>query len=168
MPETYEARIVIRMDRDDYHYLQSGYERLHFTPSQIVRLAVDRFLIEPEYRWHHPFALARPVYSPDLEDLPETGAALDPASLSVRVDPERRELLKTLLKPPHYSLGAFCRGAIVAPGQVLGSEYIHERMLDLCAERDYYFWRPPPAQMIDLDLNTQGARNLRSEAKRQR
>lgn len=42
-----EGHIIIRMDRDDYIFLQPGYDRLHLTPSQIIRLAMDRFLTDP-------------------------------------------------------------------------------------------------------------------------
>lgn len=164
-----EAHIVVRLDRDDYRFLQPGYVRLHLTPSQVIRLAVDRFLTEPEYRSQHPFAPPRPVVNEDLDNAPGTGAALEPATLSVRIDLNHRELLKTLLRPPEYSLGAFCRGALVAPGCVLESNYVEERMLLLCGEREYYFWHTPPTHVINLDLNTQaGARNRRSEARRRR
>jgi len=56
-----EVHIVIRLDRDDYRFLQPGYARLHLTPSQIIRLAIDRFLTEPPYRPYQPFAVPRPV-----------------------------------------------------------------------------------------------------------
>ena len=169
MSNAHEVHIVVQMDRDDYRFLQPGYVRLHLSPSQIIRLAADRFVTEPGYRSRHPFALPRPVVNEDLDDAPEVGSALEPATFSVRIDRTRREQLKGLLRPPRYSLGAFCRGALVAPGEVLESKYIHDRMLALCAERDYYFWETPPFHHIHLDLDTQaGARSLRSEAARRR
>ena len=169
MPDAREAHIVVQMDRDDYRFLQPGYVRLHLTPSQILRLAADRIVTEPGYRGSHPFALPRPVVNEDLDDAPEVGSAVAPATFSVRIDHTRREQLKGLLRPPRYSLGAFCRGALVAPGDVLESKYVEDRMLVLCAERDYYFWETPPFHQVYLDLDTQaGARNLRSEARRRR
>lgn len=46
-------------------------------------------------------------------------------------------------------------GAIVAPGQVLESSYVDERMLTLCVERDFYFWPAPPMHEMPIDLDTQ-------------
>jgi hypothetical protein len=164
-----EGHIIIRMDRDDYTFLQPGYARLHLTPSQIIRLAMDRFLTEPRYRSGHPFALPRPVVNEDLDDAPAVGAALDPVTLSVRVDRDRRDVLKTLLDPPEYGLGAFCRGALVAPGHVLESPYLEQRMLILCAERDIYFWQSPPLHELEIDLDTQpDISHRRGQARRRR
>lgn len=154
-----DAHLIIWVDRDDYDHLQRAYARVHITPSQLIRIAVDRFLTEPDYRTLHRFAVsvAQPVepentWSTDISK--QLIHAENGAKVSFRVDRNRRDALRDILREP-YSLGAFVRGALITPGIVLNSRYIDGRFRDLVGETQALLriWRDAPAEPVwDLDL----------------
>lgn len=151
-----DAHIVIWVDRDDYEHIQRAYARMHITPSQIVRIATDRFLVESEFRKIHPFAVAQPVERDpeDGEDEPEIpGRAENGTKISIRIDRERRDALRAILQEP-YSLGAFVRGALVCPGVILGSRYLDDRFRDLVGDTGglLRYWHDAPREPVyDLE-----------------
>lgn len=152
-----ESHIVIWVDRDDYDHLQRAYARLHLTPSQVIRIATDRFLTDLDYRQQHPFAVAQPVERdpPDGEDEPnKPGHAENGTKVSFRIDRGRRDALRGILREP-FSLGAFVRGALACPGVVLGSRFIDDRFRDLVgdAESLLYSWKHAPGDTVyDIGL----------------
>lgn len=147
-----DSHIVIWVDRDDYEHIQRAYARMHITPSQIVRIATDRFLVESEFRRKHPFAVAQPVERDpkDGEDEPEIpGRAENGTKISIRIDRERRDALRAILREP-YSLGAFVRGALVCPGVILGSRYLDDRFRDLVGDVEHLLrrWHDAPLDSV--------------------
>lgn len=167
-----ESHIVIWVDRADYDHLQRAYARLHITPSQVLRIAVDRFLTDLNYRQQHPFAVAQPIERDppggegelvgldpdDEEDEPaktrKPGHAENGSKVSFRIDRGRRDALRAILREP-YSLGAFVRGALVCPGVVLGSRYLDDRFRDLVgdAEALLSYWDNEPGETVyDVSL----------------
>lgn len=152
-----ESHIVVWIDRDDYDHLQRAYARLHITPSQVIRIATDRFLMDTDYRPQHPFAIdvAQPVEPERPWLIPQRPTqARNGRKVSFRIDPRRRDALRDILREP-YSLGAFLRGALSGPGTVLQSDYIEERFRDLVGDADSVlrYWHDAPAGAVyDLDL----------------
>lgn len=152
-----ESHLVIWVDRDDYDHLQRAYARLHITPSQVLRIAVDRFLVDPDYRYRHPFAVAQPVERdpPEGEDEPnKPGHAENGTKVSFRLDRGRREALRGILREP-FSLGSFARGALVCPGVVLGSRFLDERFRDLVGDAETMLrrWHDAPQEpLYDVEL----------------
>lgn len=149
--------MVVWVDRDDYDHLQRAYARLHITPSQVLRIAVDRFLTDEHYRQQHPFAAAQPVErdSPKGEDEPnKLGHAENGTKVSFRLDRGRRDALRGILREP-FSLGAFARGALVCPGVVLASTYLDERFRHLVGEAETMLrrWHDAPQEpLYDVEL----------------
>lgn len=136
------SHLVIWLDADDYRHLRRAYSALHLNPSQIVRIAVDRYLNDPNYRPRHPFATPAAV---DTDDWSESeGRALNGKKISIRIERSQRERLKNLLAGSRFSMGAFCRGAIMEPGIVLSGDYIQECMELLVVERNVEFWLDVP------------------------
>jgi hypothetical protein len=147
-----ESHLVIWIDRDDYEHIQRAYARLHITPSQIVRIAVDRFLTDEAYRYRHPFSVAQPVERETPIGAPEPktpGRAENGTKVSFRIDRGRRDALRGILREP-YSLGAFVRGALVCPGVVLGSRYIEDRFRDLVGDTEdlLRLWHDAPLDSV--------------------
>ena len=163
-----DSHILIRLDKADYALLRRAYTRRHLTPSQIVRIAVDRFLSEPGYRSGHPFAVPRPVVNDDLEEEEPTGPSHDAMSISARIAKDRQQALTALLAPPGFGLAPFCRGAICEPGHVLDSAYLVNRMLDLVGARDLYCWPDAPLRQVNLDIDAQPDMTRRRGARRTR
>jgi len=148
-----ESHIVIWVDRDDYEHIQRAYARLHLTPSQIVRIATDRFLTDENYRYRHPFSVAQPVERETPIGAPEPktlGRAENGIKASFRIDRGRRDTLREILQEPNFGLGAFVRGALVSPGVVLGSRYIDDRFRDLVgdAEQLLRLWHDAPLDSV--------------------
>jgi hypothetical protein len=156
-----ECHIIVWIDRYDYEHIQRAYARLHLTPSQIVRIAVDRFLTEGRYRQQHPFAVPQsidrdsgaeefePWYGVDDPPTRRPGHAEVGTKVSFRIDRGRRDTLREILHEP-YGLGAFVRGAMVSPGIVLDSRYIDERFRDLVGDTEHLLrrWHYAPADSV--------------------
>lgn len=162
-----ESHIVIWIDRPDYEHIQRAYARLHLTPSQIVRIAVDRFLTDENYRYRHPFAVPQaidrdpgdekfePRYPVDDPPTRRPGHAEAGTKVSFRIDRGRRDALREILHEPDFGLGAFVRGALVSPGFVLGSRYIEDRFRDLVGDTEHLLrlWHDAPADSVyDIGL----------------
>ena len=151
-----DSHIVIWVDRDDYEHVQRAYARMHITPSQVVRIATDRFLVESEFRRKHPFAVAQPVERDpeDGDDEPEIpGRAENGMKVSFRIARERRDALRAILREP-FSLGAFVRGALLCPGVILGSLYLDDRFRDLVGNTEglLRYWHDAPQEPVyDLE-----------------